>query len=597
MKKQLLTGLLLLSAASLLASCGENQDSGTSSERVKSVALLLFNDEEGKVGPSGVNFNLLFKANSEIPYVSLKEGFAFLNVIKAAHYSEKNNDKHYFRFRADGNKLVAYDEEGATATFDPAEQTITYDQFETFTSLAKDAKNLPLGLFNASPLKKAIKVVDSKFEKGNSFVVDLKGYSHIDLYSRNGELYLPLMTFNDFFYDVYEHVTLAYNYKDIYLAPSDSFITQDEDGEPSLTPLGEAFYDVSSRATIGEDIQTFHLQEAAINFDYLYGLKKDKGYTSFASFIEDKGFKGDFLNSDTKRADAGLRYVLTHLNDGHTAMGLTSCFYPLGSGLNDKTRMNPERDAWEKYGEELAAARKKSSTSVGNYLDEENQLFYITFDHFTQINENVLYAYDPAMPAQKIYADTALQFHDAYSYLASAENKGKVKTVVVDMVTNEGGSADALTYATSTLVGKVNTIVQNPFTGAINRTTYAADLNLDGAIDEKDVSLADLGYNIVFLNSKASFSSGNALPFFAKAGNPSKVMTIGETTGGGACVVRPCVSALGSSYSVSGPMNIMTEKDGKLTNVDAGIPAEHAVAKDKFFDRSYIASQLKEWVK
>jgi len=597
MKKRLLTGLLLLSVISLLASCGENQDSGTGEERIKSTPLKVFSPEEGKVTSSGVNFNLLFKAGGEIPYVSLKEGFAFLNVVKAAHYEEKNNDKHYFHFRADGNKLVAYDEEGATATFDPAEQTITYDQFETFTSLANDAKNLPLCLLNASPYKKAIKVVSSTLEKGNAFTVDLKGYSHIDLYSHNGELYLPLMTFNDFFYDVYEHVTLAYNYKDIYLTPSESLITQDEDGEPSLTPLGEAFYDCPKRPTLTEDLQAFHLQEAAINFDYLYGLKKDKGYTSFASFIESKGFKGDFLNADTKRADAGLRYVLSHLNDGHTGMGLTSCFYPVGAGIDEPTRMHPERVAWEKYGEELAAARKKSSTSVGNYLDEANQLFYITFDKFTQIAEKTLYAYDPSMSAQKIYADTALQFHDAYSYLASSENKGKVKTVVVDMVTNEGGSADALVYATSTLVGKVNSIVQNPFTGAINRTSYAADLNLDGSIDEKDVSLADLGYNIVFLNSKSSFSSGNALPFLAKSGNPNKVMTIGETTGGGACVVRPCSSALGSSYSVSGPMCIMTEKDGKLINVDAGIPAEHPVAKDKFFDRSYIASQLKEWVK
>ena len=150
-------------------------------------------------------------------------------------------------------------------------------------------------------------------------------------------------------------------------------------------------------------------------------------------------------------------------------------------------------------------------------------------------------------------------------------------------------------YALSTLIGEVSFTIYDPLSKAHTTATYKADMNLDKVIDEKDVSLIDQGFNIIFLSSEYTFSSANAMVVGAKANNKN-VITCGQTTGGGPCVVKHSATGIGTVYSSSG-LNVISLKDGNtFKHIDGGQTADHAIAKDKFYDRTYICAQVKSWL-
>ncbi len=217
---------------------------------------------------------------------------------------------------------------------------------------------------------------------------------------------------------------------------------------------------------------------------------------------------------------------------------------------------------------------------------------FISFSGFNNVNEKIIYSGNKHN--DYVYAlCNAAQFSDAYKTLI--EKKDTIKNVVVDLTTNDGGASDGMIYALSTLLGEVSFDLYDPLSKAHTKATYKADMNLDQKIDEKDVSLIEQGFNIIFLSSEYTFSSANAMVVGAKANNKN-VITIGQKTGGGPCVVKHSASGIGTIYSSSG-LNVISLYDGTTyKNIDNGEEAKYAISKDKFYDRLYIANQIKTWL-
>ena len=136
--------------------------------------------------------------------------------------------------------------------------------------------------------------------------------------------------------------------------------------------------------------------------------------------------------------------------------------------------------------------------------------------------------------------------------------------------------------------------MSNPLSGAHSTQSYKADINADGHIDEKDVSLSDLGFKVYFLDSKYSFSSANAMPYIAKLNKPS-VITLGDKTAGGPCAIRYNVTPIGSAIFSSSLNTISKKVDGKYVNIDDGIAADYTLTEDQMLDRSYIVSNINKW--
>ena len=114
------------------------------------------------------------------------------------------------------------------------------------------------------------------------------------------------------------------------------------------------------------------------------------------------------------------------------------------------------------------------------------------------------------------------------------------------------------------------------------------DLNLDHKFDEKD-SLQ--GYKLYCLESFNSFSCGNLVPSVFK--NSHKVTLLGQTSGGGSCMVLPCMSATGTVFQVSGPLRMAFTKNGSFYDIDQGAEPDFYIDDEKnFYDRKALTEYI-----
>lgn len=94
--------------------------------------------------------------------------------------------------------------------------------------------------------------------------------------------------------------------------------------------------------------------------------------------------------------------------------------------------------------------------------------------------------------------------------------------------------------------------------------------------------------NLYCLVSPVSFSCGNLVPWMLKASGA--VTLLGDTSGGGSCVVRTMSSAWDSLYTMSGIKRISFVKNGSFYDVDRGVdPDVFLTKKESFYDRKQLA--------
>lgn len=553
------------------------------------------------------NIDLIFKEDSTIPYIPLDDGVKLMSLMRSTNLDDK---KYNYSWKKENDAYIVSNERGATCTISSKDQTFTYSDFDEFVGLITDDQK-PLSLMPKKSNLKAIQFKESTYTKGKSRTIDLKPYSRLDVYEKDGECYLPLSVYNSLLFNTTESVSLAYNTKNLFIIPGGS-LTTDALGIPMPTLLGDKFREGVDIKTITDEFKEYNYQSIVMDFDNNYGLKDEK-FVSFDTYLNDLGFKSDMLSNDPKTIDRATLSALTWLKDGHTALSDLSNYYEFGDNQIDKNKLNPEKQAWEKIGEDLKAAKEKAKIKDGiSYMGDTA---FIAFTNFTAIDNDALYqekfddslalddftgpndtpGFDFELPDLDLTpSDTATLFNQLFKDLTSDKYKNTIKNVVVDLTTNEGGSAESLLYALSTLVGKVTIDVVNPKTNAVNHQSYMADINADGKFDDKDKSLSELGFKIYILSSNATFSSGNALAVYAKLNN-SKIVTLGDKTGGGPCAVRQFVTPIGSMISSSSTTVLSKPLDNKYVSIESGVAADHPLTYEQMVDRQYIVNTLKNW--
>ena len=577
------TMILVLVSGLLLPGCSSSPD--ISKERIITKDVLATSDDnKEKVEKEGA-LDLLYKANSEIPYISLKDGLGYINKLR--HQVSKDNT---ISLKQEGDKATYTSTDNAEAIFDIKEQTITYNDFTGLLNHIQPYKDT-YSLFTPDK-KSCLHLLENEYVKGNAYTIDLKKYSQIDIYQHEESFYLPLTTYNDLFLNTTSMVNLVYNFDNVFfLGGDDSFTTKNDDGEDVLTPLGKAFYTrKDSNPTVSKEYAEYNYQNICLNFDYFYGVKglKGRNYTTFDSYLSEKGYKEDLLSGDVKKMDAAYAYALSTLRDFHTAVSGFSPLYQFGGLELDIDKYDPVKVKEEKDEETLNTARMFSGATLGFSVDETNRIAYIAFNQFSSVDEKAL---NKQSWTEEDLENSVTLFAYAYKeivnkYLAS------VDYVAVDLATNDGGAADGLAYMLGILLGKFSIEIQDPCSGAHAKSTYALDINRDGIVNESDISLREYGKQIVFIDTHYAFSCGNALPVLAKLNYPAQVTTIGETTGGGTCVVRPAYTALGSLYNVSGLQMLSKRNGDKLDNIEGGVAADIALDKNYTIDRQRVAKTL-----
>lgn len=142
--------------------------------------------------------------------------------------------------------------------------------------------------------------------------------------------------------------------------------------------------------------------------------------------------------------------------------------------------------------------------------------------------------------------------------LKKASQNPEIKNILFDLSANSGGATDALAYITSITVGVDTIHGREQFSGRELEVTFESDTNLDGVIDAKDRDFVYDQFNYGVLTSKGAFSCGNLFPIVMQEAG---AVLIGEPTGGGCCCIQVGVSSDGTDYIISSKQWQLTDSD------------------------------------
>ena len=231
--------------------------------------------------------------------------------------------------------------------------------------------------------------------------------------------------------------------------------------------------------------------------------------------------------------------------------------------------------------ERYTDARKKFYPDGAPGYEEVGNTAYITFDSF--VVEGVDYYTEKA---EDHLTDTMGLMIYAFSKIT--REGSPIENVVMDLSKNGGGIATSAAYTIGMFLGDGSISVANPLTGALVTQNFKADLNLDRKFDERDNLL---NYNLFCLTSPNSFSCGNLVPSVLK--NSHRVTILGQTSGGGACIVQNMTSADGCVFTISGPYRMSYTKNGSFYDIDQGVTPDFVLpTPEQFYNRKQLTKYI-----
>ena len=491
------------------------------------------------------NFTCMFREDMNLPYISAED---YLDQVYTAKFKTTEND--------DGTFTVSNKNGGFKV--DPEKDTVHFDAYEK------------VAFFDAKPISEDMKadyINDDHFNVGSEKLngLDLNpGKYNIDIIDYNSKVYFPLTTIADIFSPSFH--TAVYIGGKIYFSG-----VMDEKPYYSADP----FYDSLERDT---SLINYSYNELCFAVDNLYGRPPK---AKIAESIKKKGFNKslDEYSELTKEAKKllksknkidyyfGLFYLDTVFDDGgHTSFsGLISqtanakSDTVLGKALTkvltdaDDERLAKVSDHVSKLqtnegvSKQIKAARKKAYSEYDTVKEWSK-------NNFLLLNgKTVIFVFDS-------FSDSVVEpFKWSLDY---AQKKG-VDNFVIDLSCNTGGSSSVAVYMLSIMTGSGDLSMKNTATGNKLTETAKVDKNLDGKFNKSDDEVKyDLNYAI--LTSRISFSSANLMPCKAQE---KGVKILGETSGGGTCMLSKLYYPEASAYTMSGTL-MMLDKEGN--DIDGG---------------------------
>ncbi len=506
----------------------------------------------------------------DIPYLSLREAMDLQVKIEELLQQPERYDIEIMSID-DTSLLVT---RGETLVFIYSDEgRITFDNYDSFF-IPKDGLLFDMTLDNSQTEEFLTRGENSYIRKGNAVTFDLKKYG-IDIYAEGDDIYLPLQTFNDIFLMDYE-CYLLYNKECVVLAAGDD------------NSLDEYYY-TGKAAQRSDELVVFTYHELCMALDANYGLKEEHNITDFNELFLSTGLVAPLVSSnpiDVVRAINEL--TLGYMGDLHS--GFIAPSYLTGSPtitwnadyVND---VEISQSIWDDKMSAYSAARFSAmGTNVPAYQEVGNTA-YVTFDNF--------------LPASKDYYTTSVceDEHDTIGILIYAHSQimredSPIENVVLDLSNNTGGTVYDALYTLSWLMGSCTFNVQDSLTQSQSSLTYMADVNLDHEYDELDTVQSK---NVFILMSPSSFSCGNLVPSVCKAAGDGKVTLIGETSGGGACIVQHMCLADGTRIRMSSRKQISYVRNGAFHNVEDGVEPDVRITNpENLYDREALTEYINQ---
>ncbi len=524
---------------------------------------------------------------------------------------------------------------GVDAYIDPVEDTIHFDDLGKFTN----DSNVPGGVLYPQEFNVVTPSTKNKSTatKGKPVDISLKDYN-LPVIAYEDSILMPFLGLQNTFGAVSSANVLAYNGQDYFDAfSSNMFITNNGDASLYDSPYMKALYNgpFSKKTETTKAYAEYGYNSTCLLLDLIFGHKKEKNITTFDEYFTRINAKKAMSSTNPKEAAAAEMLLFDYLFDsGHDAMVSQKTVFGdidqkevegivddikesddgkdlFGNGedvkdddgimdavigaLLEKGFNIPENVplmAWSLY---FGSAKDKDYGH--ERIDYADDTAVIYFDSFKSDSErSPSYYLNPITEEDEALSNYAF-FYDCFKDIKKHD---EVKNVVINICDNGGGEASALITILGFLSkdGEVRFTTRDMITGAYNDEYYHVDTNLDGVADDKDGHGGEYDYYIMC--SGASYSCGNALPYFAQKEGLAKI--IGTKPGGGDCVVGSFVDAYGyisacSSFKKLGTMEGKKfVSDEKATKVDLNMmPTIGDISYVPWFDAAGIANAVHEY--
>ena len=520
---------------------------------------------------------------TDLPYIDLYDWIDVMTTINKEAYGDEG---YTIALETDGNTALFTRDNQYSMLVDFSKGTILFEDYDAFVHKSSESSLLDLVGIDMHTddgtdilVKRNLKGSYDRY--GKEVELNLTDYDIPIYWSEESRLYLiPLQTLGDFLLSGPSMLNPFFNEEAVYLTKTESMTDGDE-----LSDLGISYYSAPC-SDMSEELAWFNYCELCLALDHLYGLKELHGIDSFDQMFSETGYKEDLQSTDPQIAENALNeFIEYYLDDLHSGM--------IGSSYRVE-----EADSEVVYGlsylqsgvdaEIFSNARENAEYEIYAY-EEVGNTAYVTFDSF----DLLLPAYDyyleeyevPELPSDVPMDTIALIL---YAHEQITREDSPIENVVIDLSNNTGGAVDAACMVASWFLGKAAISVKSTFTGAMSTDVYQVDTNLDGEYDEDD-TVADK--NLFCLISPVSFSCGNMVPSIFKSSH--KVTILGQTSGGGGCILLSLSTASGSCIQTSSPLNMSYVKNGSYYAIDAGVEPDLFIAKpEHFYDREALTEYL-----
>lgn len=584
------------SSSSQSGSSSSNGSSSSSSSESNTDILPVGGDEITSSAtmntyPSGGDITIYYTKNLvDIPYVEFNE--AYITHYVYSFYGIGNLSYFTLTPTKVSESVYRFTNSVGMFEFNTSLNTITvtnpiYTLFATATCY-KDGNNISVIATGSESDYVSINTIDSKqYHSADNVIFNLGDYN-INIFASSDNIYIPLSTFIDLFYNGNTYPAV-FNGKDLYY--SDALSSKDVSNTSSYT---YKFYHTSpwyNKSTRSSTLAAFTYNDFCFSLDYFYGLKGFRGVTNFDQYFTSNGYKNDLLSSNTATYKQAMqRFVGKWMYEGHSGYTLPTPFQPnvddrdaLSNGYLDNTKY---QNLWGAH-DDIEAKRNAAGKDVGVSFSGNTAI--ITFDSFTKSS------YTSAINVDYY---TYKQLHDgiegtlnpcSYLFFKKAfkdiANYGGIENVVIDVTFNGGGAVNALPWLFAFMTDDPFVICKNTLSNELNEIHYQVDLNQNGSFgDAGDTYKND--YKFFIMTSNFSFSCGNAFPTMAKAGGFATI--IGETSGGGACAVGGITTASGTILRSSSVYQFGTYNAGTWTPNENGVTPDYSFPRANFYNDSAI---------
>lgn len=572
----------------------------------------------------------------DVPFVEMEQAALLLA------NNEKVNGVQTYTSRYEGNKYIINrrftNRRGlsvnATMVFDFDSQTVYCDDYDGFVIQIESKGSLDVtGCLKDSDnnyiLLDEISVVDTK---GKPVTFDCAKYN-IPMIKQNGKLYIPFALLNS--------LLLEQRYRPVFYCNGKLFMYF-----ANTNYKNSGFTYPAAPQSRSVALKELNYNLFCFKIDYFYGLFKEHIQDSTDYLCRNQtNLYSLFMSDNPKDASKAVyEFCNSVAADEHTIMTNYSPY----SGNNTETTEYVTRNSksylsvssfseyitkiylsrFYKYTEEeyssngftykidtssynpfifkstyVPTGEERSFSSflvVDKYQGTEKvsgaSVAYLTFNNFATYSSDDLNPKNYKNNIDKFITDLEgiNKIQNTFNLLIYAQNKIRsnpdIKTVVIDLSCNTGGSCNAAALMVAWALGKSAFNVSSSLTGAKCEKCYMVDLNMDYKFGKTEDVLSD-DVKVYCLISGASFSSSNYVA--AQFKGSGKVTLIGEHSSGGVCVVDYITTADGNTFGMSCRNSMDKLINGVNTSTDTGIAPDISLAKmENMFNRAKFAEYL-----